>query len=428
MYIVTIKSHLVLLVAFSLAAAAAKVSASSTRGYDETKHEAILPSSSKEDPRRVLTPVFDVGVNNPPFYEWSTSIDIYLDPLTSGGGNVDISGQGTRFDLSSAVQGVPCLPPDNAFLRDFMFHCGWYAVSAPGTGGQWFCSVSNNSVGNPKSANNAEILVKDWYTFTKTFKNVNGVLSVDLQILRKSTNGEVKKWTLSTLTDTIDIVGGPRYHWFVTLGCTAVASGSCTVVDPLFKLPIDNSKKCVKGFGCDFFQGFEVDTGSWTVSAPLFNGVIERVGSGTATVPSSTGNYHALVSGKTPIVDTFNPGPWTGPSTRFSGRCFSYAADKCCGTAEGAIVDASGCSDKDVDEDGDGVCNLGALTTGPSNLCKGEDLCPGTPATTIGKGGDAKPTLVNEIGCSDEQKEKICKSGKPGEKSKSKKSPGKKRF
>ncbi len=66
--------------------------------------------------------------------------------------------------------------------------------------------------------------------------------------------------------------------------------------------------------------------------------------------------------------------------------------DACSGTGPGAPVDANGCSDAQVDEDGDGVCNSGALSSGPSG-CTGDDACSGTPS-------DETP---NAAGCSASQ-------------------------
>ena len=51
--------------------------------------------------------------------------------------------------------------------------------------------------------------------------------------------------------------------------------------------------------------------------------------------------------------------------------------DLCPGTITGDPVDAVGCSDRQVDGDGDGVCNPGAPSAGPS-ACTGSDHCPET--------------------------------------------------
>ena len=51
--------------------------------------------------------------------------------------------------------------------------------------------------------------------------------------------------------------------------------------------------------------------------------------------------------------------------------------DLCPDTLPEAAVDAVGCSDAQVDGDGDGVCNDGAVSNGPS-ACVGIDVCPGT--------------------------------------------------
>ena len=51
--------------------------------------------------------------------------------------------------------------------------------------------------------------------------------------------------------------------------------------------------------------------------------------------------------------------------------------DLCPATSPGNVVDASGCSDLQVDKDGDGICNGGAPSAGPS-ACSGSDNCIGT--------------------------------------------------
>ncbi len=48
--------------------------------------------------------------------------------------------------------------------------------------------------------------------------------------------------------------------------------------------------------------------------------------------------------------------------------------DRCPGTAPGDPVDANGCSERQVDRDGDGICNRGAPSAGP-NGCTGSDNC-----------------------------------------------------
>ena len=52
--------------------------------------------------------------------------------------------------------------------------------------------------------------------------------------------------------------------------------------------------------------------------------------------------------------------------------------DLCPGNATGDSVDAVGCSDVQVDGDGDGVCDVGAPSAGPS-VCVGIDNCPTVP-------------------------------------------------
>lgn len=49
--------------------------------------------------------------------------------------------------------------------------------------------------------------------------------------------------------------------------------------------------------------------------------------------------------------------------------------DLCPGTTLAAVVDGNGCSDAQVDGDGDGICTAGAPSIGPSE-CTGSDNCP----------------------------------------------------
>lgn len=51
------------------------------------------------------------------------------------------------------------------------------------------------------------------------------------------------------------------------------------------------------------------------------------------------------------------------------------ACDVCPATAPAAVVDANGCSQAQVDPDGDGICTPGAPSGGPGN-CTGSDNCP----------------------------------------------------
>jgi hypothetical protein len=57
--------------------------------------------------------------------------------------------------------------------------------------------------------------------------------------------------------------------------------------------------------------------------------------------------------------------------------------DLCPGTSPSAPVDTNGCSDPQVDADGDGICDPGAPSAGPSG-CTGSDNCPlvGNPTQT----------------------------------------------
>ncbi len=94
-----------------------------------------------------------------------------------------------------------------------------------------------------------------------------------------------------------------------------------------------------------------------------------------------------------------------------SPASFCTGTDLCPGTPAATPVDASGCSAAQVDADGDGVCNPGAPSTGPLPGCSPNapngDLCPGTPPAT----------LVDAAGCSNAQvdgdSDGVCDAGAP---------------
>jgi hypothetical protein len=69
-----------------------------------------------------------------------------------------------------------------------------------------------------------------------------------------------------------------------------------------------------------------------------------------------------------PICGTVNA------SSDTDGDGVPNTTDLCPGTAAMATVDANGCSDAQVDQDGDGICNPGAPSAGPAG-CTGSDNC-----------------------------------------------------
>ncbi len=141
------------------------------------------------------------------FQEYVTSIDIYLN--VGGGWTND-----TRFDFSSAINNAA-----GNHLRDFIFNAGFYNdATGPGANTNRFViSASNNTQPGSAYAKNPDkspiaISTTGWYTFEHHFKNVGGVLSVEMSI-SDSLNVPVNTWTLNT-ADLITNVGGNRYGWF----------------------------------------------------------------------------------------------------------------------------------------------------------------------------------------------------------------------
>ncbi|KAL3938596.1 MAG: hypothetical protein SGARI_001678, partial [Bacillariaceae sp.] len=135
---------------------------------------------------------------------------------------------------------------------------------------------------------------------------------------------------------------------------------------------------------CEFEQGFETDVVDWQ---DFGGGMVTRVATGTDGIASFEGSFHAQLT----------PGDeGIGPFGLWGGFC-TTPEDLCPGSEPGAPVDENGCTDEQVDEDDDGVCDFDAVSTGPSG-CEGIDRCPLTE-----QGAE-----VDENGCSVAQLGAIC--------------------
>jgi len=140
---------------------------------------------------------------------YATSVDVYLNV---GAGNAN----DTRFDWDSAISNAT-----GGFRRDFVFNAGFYNDSdTTGTVPRFVISASNNagrSGAFPKNPGRDPfaITATGWYTFEHHFRNVSGVLAVELRITTLS-GVVLHSWTLTDPTDIVgSTVGGHRYGWFV---------------------------------------------------------------------------------------------------------------------------------------------------------------------------------------------------------------------
>lgn len=137
-----------------------------------------------------------------PSHGYVTEVDVYLDPSWP---------TGTGFDYSVASSNAA-----GAHRRDFIFHVG--VVNGVGL----VVNGSNNAdfVTNPYKLLNDNgglyriVTEADWYTLQHAFRNDNGVLAVDLNLL--DADGALL-WS-ATRTNAADLipseVGGNRYAWF----------------------------------------------------------------------------------------------------------------------------------------------------------------------------------------------------------------------
>jgi hypothetical protein len=164
-------------------------------------------------------------------------VDIYLD-VAWAATHLDY-----RFDWDSSIN-------DNmgSFLRDFVFNAGTQLAGAPG----FYVNASTNatrsgafpenpcpSPSTPPNTCRAPVFinVSGWYTFRHTFRNEAGSLAVDFDIFQQSSGTLVAHWTIHP-GDSMSIVGGNRYGWFV--------------IEEIQDLAIDNSLRtgvCHQGDG-----------------------------------------------------------------------------------------------------------------------------------------------------------------------------------
>lgn len=136
---------------------------------------------------------------------WTTETDVYLDTAWANG---------SGFEYSVAANGS-----NNAHRRDFVFH-----VTKDSDLGQLLVSGDNNAGFAPseslESGTHGVIATSGWYTLQHVFKDVAGVLAVDMNVL--DSNGVVVfTTTRSDASDLIpSIVGGNRYGWFTDVTVT----------------------------------------------------------------------------------------------------------------------------------------------------------------------------------------------------------------
>ncbi|MGH2617830.1 MAG: hypothetical protein ACRDJC_21585 [Thermomicrobiales bacterium] len=127
---------------------------------------------------------------------YETETAIYIDPENTA--------DEEQFDYSSAIN-----MPNCDHRRDFIF--------TGGRNGDDYCvTASNNSPGFPcNPQRDPQVLTETgWYTFRHEFRDVAGVLSVDMTLIDPD-GDDIFTWTLSDPSDLIgDTVGGNRYGWF----------------------------------------------------------------------------------------------------------------------------------------------------------------------------------------------------------------------
>ncbi len=118
-------------------------------------------------------------------------------------------------------------------------------------------------------------------------------------------------------------------------------------------------------------------TAAWTQLTPS-GGPPAQTG-GHAAVYDAVNNRMTISAGHGETILTMLNETWVltdaTSSSDQDGDGVTDNVDSCPDTAAGDPADTAGCSDAQVDGDGDGVCDPGALSGGPSG-CTGTDNCP----------------------------------------------------
>ena len=145
-----------------------------------------------------------------------TQLDIYMDVAWAG------THPDTRFDWISAIN-----KNDGTHLRDFVFNVGTTptgfvvqsSTNSMRSGANPYSPCPAPNQFNPPNTCRppASITASGWYTFRHTFRDNAGSLSVDFDIVQRSTGATVAHWTIfsdPSFPMPMSIVGGNRYGWF----------------------------------------------------------------------------------------------------------------------------------------------------------------------------------------------------------------------
>ncbi len=330
---------------------------------------------------------------------FTTQIDAYLD-LGAGFAN------DTRFDYSSAVNGIGS--PTCSHRRDIGFTCGFYNdTDATGSGPRFVCNVGftpgrGNSYPKDPGHLPASITATGWYTFRHIFKDVGGVLVIDMEILPVGSATPVASWTIyasshpsaagggiitspegpvASPLNPLDFVSGPftnvgggRYGWLVD--------------NEMPFLAIDNTINTATGFN----QGFEVDNSGWNVLAGQYTAI--RVPSGNNGVSSAAGVFHGeaglftAAQGGSAFTDwggdrnarcAFPQGVCPGPDCNDQNPCTTDTCDPVLGCVHTPIV----CNDNnlcttDACDPATGLCVYTPIVCDDNSPCTTDACDPAT--------------------------------------------------
>jgi Thrombospondin type 3 repeat len=223
---------------------------------------------------------------------------------------------------------------------------------------------------------------------------------IEIEFLSSSTRREeVRREMTSIRLVTISAVFSAVLAGLLLLPSAAPVRGwsETITIEPAAPTEEDFVRVGFQGYALFMYCGFMPQSASYSVSGQAITIQVMWIPDGRPDcIPGNevegsygwTFNIGPLAAGDYTVEVYSDPEGWASATASFTvapapspdadGDGVLVPSDFCQDTAPATPVDANGCSDAQVDGDGDGLCDPGAFSTGPSG-CTSVDPCPANP-------------------------------------------------